>query len=134
MMKTFIKKWHRVGIEDDSAYTSDEYKQFAEDAKKALLRDLHSIHPDFDIPEFRIGHYDLSGFVSFKDKYVYFSHDVSRGGYSVDLKATGPDGWLYRTAKHLRDFTGGTNHFCETQELPEAISKILFSEVERECA
>lgn len=130
-MKTFIKKWHRASIEDDGAYTSEEYKEFARDAKKALLRALHCIHPEFDIPEFRIGHYDLSGFVSFKGKYIYFSHDVPRGGGLVDLKAYDPsDGWLYRTAQHSKDFTGGSNHFCETKELPQKISELLLSQLE----
>lgn len=130
-MKTFIKKWHKVCIKDDGAYTSEEYKSFAKDAKKALLKALRQICPEFDIKKYRIGHYDLSGFVSYKGKYVYFSHDIPRGCTPVDLKAVGCcDGWLYRTANDENDFTGGNNHFCETANLPIEISEMLIKEAE----
>lgn len=48
---------------------------------------------------------------------VYLSTDHNHG--------TSKNNAYYRTAKHLRDFTGGLNHFASYAELPQAVLDLL---------
>ena len=58
-----------------------------------------------------------SGFAKHPDgRLVYFHSDASFGGYAQ---------CYYRTAKHDRDYTGGSNHNCSNAELIKGI-KTLF--------
>ncbi len=55
-----------------------------------------------------------TGFISLGDSIVYVNTEVLGGGY------------LYRTAKHLKDYAGGVNMYAKTLEtLVEGINKLL---------
>jgi len=100
-MKT--KKWEGESFESSSGLTP-QFAEFAKDWKA----DLKSITgPDFEIVNFNRGHFYLSGFLKHASgKLVYFS--IS------DVRHFGADTWkddiLIRTAKHDRDYTGGSNN------------------------
>lgn len=50
------------------------------------------------------------------DRVVYLNTDLSHG---TNRQA------LYRTAEHLKDFTGGTNRFCGFDEVTERAVELL---------
>lgn len=52
-----------------------------------------------------------SGFISLGDSIVYVNTEVLGGGY------------MYRTAAHLKDYTGGVNRFA--RDLPSLVAGIV---------
>lgn len=106
-MNRLINKYNGKSIEDDFSVKSREFKQFAKDFKKEL-RQLD----DLKLESFSVGHYDVSGFLSQNNEYVYFSYSVPRGNEPMDMSRS--DAWagiLYRTAKDTKDYHGGINNF-----------------------
>lgn len=66
--------------------------------------------------EFSIGYYYLSGFFTVEDQYYYFSISDVRHFNDGEI--------LVRTAKHNKDFTGGSNRFFKmTAGLGERIAR-----------
>ena len=126
-MKKF-KVWDMRPIEDWGAYMSDEAKAFVRAFKSYLKRSL----PDCEIIGFKPNHYDTSGFVKKGDKYIYVSYNL-RGNFRTMADFSRSDamcGVLYRTAKHDKDWTGGTNRFSSMNDLVENINE-LFERMER---
>ena len=123
-MKSLIKKWDKRSIQDDGAYKSDEFKEFARDVRKALTKELAKY--GINLPKFSVGHYDFSAFAERDGKYVYIGYDVPRGGQPLDLDACDcMYGWLIRTAKSDTDFTGGWNNFSNTENLVNTINNLI---------
>ena len=119
-MKNLIQKYHGRHIEDDGSVTSREFKEFVKDFKKELK------HGDFKLEDCHGGHYYLSGFLSKNGKYVYFSYDVPRGNQPMDMTRTDAmEGILIRTAEHLKDYTGGINHFTNFEKFFEDVDRLL---------
>lgn len=107
-MKKFIKKWHGKGIQDDTIYTSEEFKSFARQFFNAVKREF----PGDEVVNRRTGHYYLSCFIKRGDKYVYVSLSVPRGEHPLDMsRRDAMGGILIRRAKDEKDYTGGSNHF-----------------------
>jgi len=105
-----MKSWLNVEFVS-SCNTTDQFKSFARNFKsylKKLTKD------NFDIVNFNRGHFDVSGFLKNKEnnKLVYFS--VS------DVRFF-PNEWynhvLVRTAKHDKDYTGGSNNYSTLDEI-----------------
>lgn len=71
-MQKIYKKYQGVAIEDDLAYVSKEFKQFASYFKRRLKMNLED--RGINLVEFHVGHYDLGGFAEKDGKYVYFSY------------------------------------------------------------
>ena len=60
-----------------------------------------------------------SGFISIGEKIVY-----------VNTEKCGSLGYMYRTAKHLKDYTGGVNQWAKNLEsLVDGINKALISTI-----
>ena len=84
-------------------------------------------------------HYDMSGFFKksygSKTRYVYWSFSVSRYDTPTNLDKTDcTNGFLYRTAEHERDFTGGHNHFCNFMQLCDNALDLIDREEQRAAA
>jgi len=105
-----MKNWLNVTFAS-SCYKTDQFKAFSRNFRsyvKKLTKD------NFEIINFSVGHFDVSGFLKNKEnnKLVYFS--VS------DVRFF-PNEWynhvLVRTAKHDKDYIGGSNNYCTLDEI-----------------
>ena len=90
---------------------------FEKSLVKRALRDAHF----YDI-KISNGYYYFSGFATKDDQIIYFSIPDIRH-FDTDT-----DGFLIRTAKDYKDFTGGGNNFCllnneNIQELANRLTK-----------
>ena len=105
-----VFKWkgHRF---QSSTVKTDEYKEFARDFKKAIKKELPH---NFELVNFNVMHFCLSGFLycDQTDAYVYFS--ISDVRYFQDDWINNV---LIRTAEHEKDYSGGTNRYCNITQL-----------------
>ncbi len=126
-MKKF-KAWDMRPIEDWGAYMSDEAKAFVRAFKSYLKRSL----PDCEVIGFKPNHYDTFGFIKKGARYIYVSYNLRDNHPTMAnfYKAGCIGGVLYRTAKHDKDYTGGSNNFSSINDLIENINK-LFERMER---
>ena len=85
-MQKIYKKYQGVAIEDDLAYVSKEFKQFASYFKRRLKMNLED--RGMDLVEFHVGHYDFGGFAEKDGKYVYFSYSCPRYGTPINFEKT----------------------------------------------
>lgn len=126
-MKKF-QVWNKKPVEDWGAYMSDEAKSFFRAFKSYLKRNL----PECDLIGFKPNHYDTFGFIQKGDKFIYVSYNL-RDNYPTMADFSRSDclgGVLYRTAKHQKDYTGGSNHFTSINNLVSSINE-LFERMER---
>ena len=103
--------------------TGEDFKVFA----KLFLGAVKSaVPPGAKMVNVSTGHYDLSGFVENDGKYVYFSISDVRHF---------PREWytniLIRTAKHEKDYTGGSNGHTTLEDLGRNLDRMLGSERRR---
>lgn len=118
---SFIRKYNGYGIQDYCSEKSPEFIRFCRDFKAAIDTEF----PDCEI-DIHMGHYDVSGFISKEEKYVYIDYSVPRQGYPMDFtRRDALGGVLYRTAASTKDFKGGTNRFSSMKTLPENIQTLL---------
>lgn len=126
-MQKIYKKYQGVAIEDDLAYVSKEFKQFASYFKRRLKMNLED--RGMNLVEFHVGHYDFGGFAEKDGKYVYFSYNCPRYGTPINFEKTDcMEGFLYRTAKSEKDYTGGRNHFTNLLQLVPEIERLIQAE------
>lgn len=122
-LTTFIKKYQGRILQDDGAYKSKEFIQFARDLKntvKTLAKEVGA-----EVTYYHIGHYDVFGFVRKADNVVYFSYSEPRRR-SIDLHCKDAmNGILVRTATDEKDFHGGMNHFCNFVEMKSVFEELL---------
>ena len=82
-----------------------------------------------NLVEFHVGHYDFGGFVEKDGKYVYFSYNCPRYRTPINFEKTDcMEGFLYRTAKSEKDYTGGRNHFTNLLQLVPEIERLIQAE------
>lgn len=114
-----IEKWLDYPFESSSGLTP-EYAQFAKEIKDFIKK---AIAPDLILINFNRGHFYFSGFLTTPDgtKTVYFSSDDVRwnlcGGWYNSL--------LIRTAKHAKDYTGGTNNTCKIIDIKQKALQLI---------
>lgn len=119
---SFVRKYNGRTLEDDGAYNSSEFVQFAKDLK-ATIREVCKDN-NAKLTNFSVGHYDVSGFIIKDGKYVYFSYSEPRG-CAIDFnKSDYANAFLIRTAEHNRDYRGGGNHFCNIFHFAEMLNKL----------
>lgn len=100
-----LANWVGVEFESSTGLT----QQFAEFAKEFKANIKEKTQDLFSLEGWNRGHFYISGFLrnNRTGKYVYFSISDVRHF---------PDGWhnnvLVRTAKDIKDFTGGPNNYC----------------------
>ena len=97
---------------------TDQFDAFS----RAFMHDVRKVLPKQQGYEVNLkkGHFFVTGFISSGDTHVYLS--IS------DVRAF-PRDWhnkiLIRTAKHTKDFTGGTNRYCTLINLKSTVIKLL---------
>ena len=123
-MNQFISKWNGRCIEDAGSYQSEEFKLFARELRNALKSEAKK--KSMSLASFTVGHYFVSGFFEKDQKFVYFQFDVRRYERPIDLFAGDyMNGFLYRSAKNEKDYTGGQNHFCSCAELMNQVDHLI---------
>lgn len=123
-IQKIIDKYNNKAIEDYGSVNSPAMKQFASYVKRQFK--AAAIEYGFELDSFNVGHYYISGFFRKDNVCVYFSYDVPRGNYPMDLLASGcMNGWLYRTAKSNKDYTGGSNNFSNLYYLMDNIQTLF---------
>lgn len=112
-----MAKWENYPFES-SSYKTPEFKTFASDFRKEIKRQATLY--GFALSSFNIGHFYVSGFLQVRDKFIYFS--------CSDVRFF-PNEWknnlLYRTARDIKDFTGGSNRYCSLVQLGERAKALL---------
>jgi len=119
-----MKKWLTHEFSSGS-YAGDDFKSFARSFKTALKKQLKDT---MAIVEYSVGHYYVSGFIQRGDKYIYFSiSDVRHFNNEWNTHI------LYRTAKSIKDFTGGMNNYTSLKDFGENVER-LFNFMDRKAS
>lgn len=115
----FYRKWHGVQLEDWGGFRSDEYKGF----ERAFKRILTTIAKDLGakLVWFTPMHYDESAMFERDGKYVYLLHSNNLTNRSMPVLHH----ILIRTAKHEKDYTGGSNNYSDWAYLTNEIDSLL---------
>lgn len=109
---------------------SKEAKSFVTAMRNMLKRELAPY--DINVLSLKPNHYDCSGFLEKNGYYVYISYSIPRYGDRINFSASGAgNGVLYREAKNEKDFTGGHNHFCALEDLPNFLHQFVDAGIER---
>lgn len=122
MVQTFYTKWQSSVLADAGTYVSKEYRRF----QTSLVREIskYATTVGAKVVSSSKGYYDTSCFVERSGKFVYISHSsgLSRmdDGVRIELGS-----FLIRTARHAKDYTGGTNQYCNVLQLQSMIDKLL---------
>lgn len=122
MTQRFYSKWQFSVLKDAGTYVSREYRQF----QTALIREISNYAKAIDatVVTNSKGHYDTSCFIRRNSKFVYISHSSSLSrradGVKIELNS-----FLIRTARHEKDYTGGSNHYCHISKLQLKIDELL---------
>lgn len=123
MFENTIKRYNGRILEDDVCYNSRMFLDLAKRIKQEVIR----FKTHTSLIGYRVGHYEVSGYLNRGDKYIYFNYNAPRGGFEPlnmrDSSAFG--GILYREAKDPRDTRGGINHFTNFFNFEEAIDEMF---------
>jgi len=99
-------------IHESSSMKTEElkttYKMFKR-GLKLLLTTINNTNDDINIVKWisSLGHFYISGFIELdNNKFVYFSIEDLRGGCK----------FMIRTAKSLKDYTGGQNNYLNIDD------------------
>ena len=98
----------KAGFESSSVKTP-EFKAFASAFKKAITVELKTVGAN--ILAYSVGHFDVSGFFEKDGQIFYFSLGDIRGmEFKHEIQM------MYSTAKHIKDYTGGSNQWVRVEE------------------
>lgn len=103
--------------------TSPDFKKFAGYVKRRMK--IAAADRGIVLEDFIVGHYFISGFFRKNEKWAYFSFDECRNS---PLDFTAKDCWkgfLLRTAKNSKDYTGGTNHYTNLKGFMPLLEQLL---------
>jgi len=114
-----IEKWVNYKFQSSSV-TTKEFKAFVRDFRKFIKANLPI---NSELISLDKGHFYLSGFIKRDNKFVYFSCSDVRGSNNEWYNSL-----LIRTAKHEKDFTGGSNNFIKLNNFKEKADKLLLFE------
>jgi len=116
MAKETMKQWIDNKFVSSTVKT-EEFKSFAKDFKKYIKQNLPI---DAKLVNFSVGHFDISGFIERGGKFVYFS--------TSDVRSFNNEWYhdlLIRTAKHEKDFTGGSNEWTDLPNFQSKVDNLL---------
>ena len=121
MAQTFYTKWQSSVLADAEAYVSEEYSTF----QTALLREISKYAEAVGaaVVSENKGHYYTSCFIERNGKFVYLNHSADMrmdAGIKIELGS-----FLIRTARHAKDYVGGSNQYCDMLQLQSMIDKLL---------
>ena len=122
-MNMFLKKYSGKTLEDWGSELSPDFKSFAR-AFRSYLKSEGMQH-GFTVEAFHTGHYDVSAFLKFaNERYVYMSYGNRFSPIDVYSTSFLGGGVLIRTAKSVKDYTGGMNHYTSLAEIGSAAKKL----------
>lgn len=114
-----MKKWYDYNFQS-SPHTGADFKQFARDLRKELNRQLKQT--DCRIVKYNVGHYYISGFIEKDGKFIYFNI----GDVRFNLSGLGwEENILVRTARNIKDYTGGMNNRTTLHSFGKNVEKLL---------
>ena len=121
MAQTFYTKWQSSVLADAEAYVSEEYSNF----QTALLREISRYAEAVGavVVSENKGHYYTSCFIERNGKFVYLNHSADMrmdAGIRIELGS-----FMIRTARHAKDYIGGSNQYCDMPQLQSMIDKLL---------
>lgn len=122
-IEKLYKKYQGKVLQDDGAYASKEFKQFASYFKRQVKASAEE--RGFELHSFSVGHYDVSGFFKKGEKYVYFSYDEPRCQRIDFNRRDALLGILYRTAEGPKDFIGGYNNFASLLDFIDSVEALF---------
>jgi hypothetical protein len=94
---------------ESSSTKTPQFKAFANSFKTEFKKELSRVGAkNF---EFHVNHFDITGFFEINDKLFYFSLGDIRGSHYKSSESL-----MYRTAKHRKDWTGGSNQWVTIEE------------------
>ena len=124
MKDKFYETYQGKVLEDAGAYMSKDATMFFRAMRSALKKRFNEF--GINLVEFSIGHYDMSAFVEKNGKYIYISYSVARFGMPINLDRNDAlEGFLYRTAEGLKDYSGGRNNFCCWKEIADSVNQLF---------
>lgn len=106
-------KMLKHGFQSASTLTP-EFAQFYRTFKSEFTKELQSINAT-EIEFYRL-HFGLSGFFRVYGTLWYFSLSDVRGMFQGSTEDSFMNKMLYRTAKHNRDYTGGSNRYAKIEK------------------
>ena len=115
--KTLTPYLHQ-SIEDWGGVVSEDFKTFAKKWKN-FVRKMCSMN-EWKLCWFNTGHYYCSWMIQNGERYIYCSFSDVRYFNNEWYKMI-----LYRTAKHDRDYTGGTNNYTSLESLETSIKRLF---------
>lgn len=114
--KEGIEQWLDYRFES-SCSTTEELRAFARDFKKAVKG---SLPVGCVLADWNRGHFEVFGFISKNGKYVYFSISDVRFWQNE-----WHDNILIRTAKDIKDYTGGSNCYTSLKDFKANVERLL---------
>lgn len=115
-MQNFLKAYNDMKF-ISTCGKSSQYVECARDFKKVIKKIFGT---EYNV-ELNIGHFDFYGFISKNDKYCYFNIGDLRGECGKDSF----NNVLYRSANGNKDFSGGSNNFCNCEEFEMCVKRLL---------
>ena len=91
---------------ESSSGKTQQFKSFVSEFKKEFKKEMTRVGATEIV--FHVGHFDVSGFFNKDGQLYYFSVGDIRGSHY-----SGKTNLMYRTAQHLKDWTGGSNQWVE---------------------
>ena len=113
-----LTPYRNHSIEDWGGVISDDFKSFARKWRNFVKRMCKE--NNWELCWFNVGHYYCSWMVKDGEKIVYCSFGDVRY-FSKEWHTS----ILYRTAKHERDYTGGSNWYSDLMNLEMNIRKMF---------
>lgn len=122
-MDKIYKKYQGHKIENWFSETSPDFKKFASYVKRRMK--IAAADRWIVLEGFIVGHYCISGFFRKNEKWAYFSFGECRNS-PLDFKANDCwKGFLLRTAKDGKDYTGGTNQYTNLKGFMSLLEQLL---------
>ena len=113
-----LEKYINYGF-SSGPYTGEDYKSF-ERKYINYLRSLCKAN-NWELAKVSKNHYEFTAFIQNRyNRYIYFSISDVRFFSNEWCKHI-----LYRTAKHDKDYTGGSNCYTTLPELPIALTNMF---------
>lgn len=112
---------YRGAYFESSSGETPAFKSFSRTSKSALKKMAEE--NSWTLESFNKGHFEWSAFIKnpTNNKFAYVSIFDVRSNHVRDVLGQ----VLYRSAEHNKDFRGGHNQYCDLDDLPTSLHKLL---------
>lgn len=115
----FLEKWYNRKIQDDGAYTSNEYTQFQREYR-GVLKEIGKEN-NMNLHSFNKSHYEFSAVMQSNKTNKFYYVSIPDVRYFNNEWA---NNILYRTMEHEKDWTGGKNMYSSLEQLSANLSNL----------